>query len=722
MAENKNIDKSESLIFIKDCLPQMAAGEYTVGSNFVLDSISSNEIEQSSKTFYVNGPRFSLLPSDIYNIYPPNGLTGLLDTTLPHIVFKRRTLPWERTIDGAGYGPPETGHASWMALILLDEDEMEAYDVKIENRNISELLIPSREDEASVMGPDINMSKLSPWEKEGNSPADIKCDTIDIGSDLFKIIAPKLEDLPYLAHVRKVEVDENKEQADNEDDGYFSVIIGNRLPTKKTNEEVRHSVFLVSLEGFSDYIKTTNPSPLTSTFVRLNVLKNWNFTVAAGKNFKELCEDLAPSPLRNEHAISQSSNATLKGAYEYGYTALRHLPRTGGKTLSWFRGPLNPNFIPTEPQTKTFDCADQALRYDNKSGQLDVSYAAAWQLGRLMALKDQEFSNSLYKWKILFKQKLRKAKIEQQIKSLLPGYVSSSEDMLLEDMVKDFLLDNYTPSSGADESPADYTVSTEYSETDWAAQNDEAPPVPTLVSDWLGKLYLLHGVPFNYLVPHEQLLKTETVGTFYVDSTWVEALLDGALSIARNSESEILMNQVRNGAFLPPEIQENKKEVQDFEKEINPDDDAEEGDAVPEMADEITGHVTGFLLRSQLISGWKGIKVLAKDKGSNWLLPLRLERIESDIMLCIFSGKVTEIIIIQPPEGLHFELEYNNNSWVKKIRSSDGTVTTAEKPFTLRNTEKKVLNIKTFADDSSSADFAFQMINSPIIYTLTIND
>ena len=44
-------------------------------------------------------------------------------------------------------------------------------------------------------------------------------------------------------------------------------------------------------------------------------------------------------------------------------------------------------------------CPDQLIAYDEQYGLFDVSYAAAWQLGQLLALQDQKFAISLFNWK-----------------------------------------------------------------------------------------------------------------------------------------------------------------------------------------------------------------------------------------------------------------------------------------------------------------------------------
>lgn len=81
-----------------------------------------------------------------------------------------------------------------------------------------------------------------------------------------------------------------------------------------------------------------------------------------------------------------------------GYVAVKHHTRQGADTVSWYRGPLLPFANPSYVQVP-ISSADALTRYDPQTGMFDVSLAAAWQLGQLLALADKSFSTALYNWK-----------------------------------------------------------------------------------------------------------------------------------------------------------------------------------------------------------------------------------------------------------------------------------------------------------------------------------
>jgi hypothetical protein len=135
--------------------------------------------------------------------------------------------------------------------------------------------------------------------------------------------------------------------------------------------------------------------------------------------------------------------------------------------------------------------ADELMRYDCDSGLFDVSYAMAWQLGRMLTLQNQPLAVEIFNWKRSQAQKLHE--IQQHVLHL-PFQTATT-----------------TESNGN---------------------------LPSAIANWFKDLELLKNVPFNYLVPDAQLLPPESIRFFWVDSYWVDCLQDGAFSIGRVTKED----------------------------------------------------------------------------------------------------------------------------------------------------------------------------------------
>jgi hypothetical protein len=66
---------------------------------------------------------------------------------------------------------------------------------------------------------------------------------------------------------------------------------------------------------------------------------------------------------------------------------------------------------------------------------------------------------------------------------------------------------------------------------------------------------------------------------------------------------------------------------------------------------------TGFLLRSQVVTGWPGMEVVGYDAKDAKLDFLRLEQVGPGVMLCIFDGVAQTVEIHEQPEALHFGVD-----------------------------------------------------------------
>ncbi len=169
----------------------------------------------------------------------------------------------------------------------------------------------------------------------------------------------------------------------------------------------------------------------------------------------------------------------------------------------------------------------------------------------------------------------------------------------------------------------------------------------------LGGLRLLNGVPFSYLVPDSRLLPLETIRFFYLDRAWTDAMVQGVLSVgtvttADRAQLEAMYPQIR-------------AEV----------DEAERVQRRPDGEERLVGAggaVTGFLLRSKLVSGWPNLHVrayardviaddaltTAAESDPDRMKVLRMERLAPAVLLVLFDGVPAVVHIEEPRQGIQF--------------------------------------------------------------------
>jgi hypothetical protein len=184
----------------------------------------------------------------------------------------------------------------------------------------------------------------------------------------------------------------------------------------------------------------------------------------------------------------------------------------------------------------------------------------------------------------------------------------------------------------------------------WAAE----PGVPESLRNWLGRLRLLYGVPFNYLVPDSRLLPVESIRFFYVDRNFTDRLVDGALSVGKTTTREFLHHTA---------VHSEVRRRADEEERVLRRQLRGEGNGIvtePGAAD-----LTGLLLRSRAVSGWPGLEVKAfrgttrdTPTGGGSRLPLlRMDRLAPDVLLCLFHGVPTRVDVEEPREGIQFGVD-----------------------------------------------------------------
>lgn len=705
----------DTLTFLDSHTPDLPPGDYIIKVVQHVEGTPAGKVKfvdeffVAERNFSVMGPRFTLAPQEIQEVFPPPGSLGEYDNVLPHIILNRSTLPWERNavISGKSQIP-------WLALLLFEEQE---------------LLHP--EDEKKQASGSVKLGNLKDMSRyfedmsleKGDHPDD-QVSVIDVPRKLLEQLIPTENDLQYLVHVRQN--DEKQEEV--------AVLIGNRLPARgKMNivhlvslEKRYHdgkfefqgddSVPLVSLKSWrfscispkqtfkgllthlnhqllwnlpvTPDIRTalnssTIPEPVHAAFTQFArplgtgakiseysqwriedqgnldylISNNRNVFNRAGKYLWQLKAQPGQPGLFDEfetekHSLGPKATITkqpadhadhwwiedtanhkhflltqekqgkdkqgqdlealfaydlgqgdtntlrlpaLDGAeaeiqgiaetyFKRGCVPLPHALRSGQQAISWYHGPLTPGENTTAEEFELplpVRSADELLRLNTDHGMLDVSYAAAWELGRLLTLQNTKVAVDLFNWK-------RAHAHDEQLQA--------TEHRLL-----------HLP---CEKRQADLSL-------------------PPTVVDWFDNLEKLIGVPFSYLVPDERMLPPESIRFFCVDWQWIECLLDGAFSIGRVMPVDHRRDQTHTTTGHAPTS--NRRVV------------------------------TGMLLRSDVVAGWPGMLVdgyadnQRTTKPPDEALPmLRMERLSKNVLLCLFAGKVKSLGIHQKPETLHF--------------------------------------------------------------------
>ncbi|MCK5237473.1 MAG: hypothetical protein KAR06_10870 [Deltaproteobacteria bacterium] len=217
---------------------------------------------------------------------------------------------------------------------------------------------------------------------------------------------------------------------------------------------------------------------------------------------------------------------------------------------------------------------------------------------------------------------------------------------------------------------------------------------------WLNRLKLLYGVPFNYLVPNEKMLPNESIRFFQVDFNWIYALIEGACSIGHASETE-----ARQGAVLTPKLHAVAALT------------GTAGSGSP------PANVTGFLLRSQVVSGWPKLEVVAIDKdGSELSNVLRMDRLSPSLLLYVVEGIIDHVLLREPAVGLHFGIDIDGEKILRYVTVPDtapaGTrpgdqMTVKSEPPAFRDPGQRTLKVNQLAANMAKTLHANHADNGP---------
>jgi hypothetical protein len=265
-----------------------------------------------------------------------------------------------------------------------------------------------------------------------------------------------------------------------------------------------------------------------------------------------------------------------------------------------------------------------------------------------------------------------------------------------------------------------------------ADADDLDSAMPAEIRNWLVRLRLLEGVPFANLVADTELLPPESIRWFYLDRQWTDALVQGALSVGTvNSDDRTQLT----GAY--PAI---RAELDTEERNVRRrPGTARFGGAVDA--------ISGFVLRSQAVSGWPALHVRAfkvdpaegdtatyKEGDDRRMRLLRLERLAPAVLFCLFDGIPEVVHIEEPRQGVQFGFDATLDDPDKRVlkprRASDFTdlaVAPVPVPFRSGTGASGVVDIQLLerrladvdgtatgaADGLDSAEYALQLVRFP---------
>lgn len=580
----------------------------------------------AAQTFVVRAPRFTIDPSIVQSFYPQSGAAGEYSQVLPHLVLDDDTLPWERHL---------TAHSKdrtpWLALMLFAASELVS---RTTTMTVGKLLQPSS---ANTIGPDLD--------DVDDAVRATHCQVITIPVGTFTTLMPTLEDLALMAHAQQT--------SSAEENGRGSVFVANRLPNDASPNSAHYYAHLVSLEGFADYLlpddssgaKARKAFPTGVANVQLATLFNWSFTTLPDESPVDFAA-IATLLRLNAGPLELTPDASdpdpeVVARYHDGYAPLTFVTGTGDETFAWYRGPFSAvpaQTLPDDPSTAPN--ADALTIYAEGDGLFDLSYAAAWNIGRGLALADSHFSQSFLRLLKATRRALGTlaqrrgmphfAAIDDPRALLAPDASRRRFLTLMDEGLGRRWTERRAP-AGAKRGRRRRAIDPRQLLADprvAEAIREVVAEATTPVAAWLQTLAMLGPVPFSYLVPNNAMLKVDSIKFFYIDSGWIAALLGGATSIGIQSSADSAALDLLRSALL----------------------------------DSTSAPAAGLLLRSQLVSGWPTLVITAG--GAN---TLRDQTLSSNVRLLLFDAVPDSVTLREPYHGMQIGVGDDNQVFPRSL-------------------------------------------------------
>ncbi|MCC3772548.1 hypothetical protein, partial [Streptomyces sp. UNOC14_S4] len=456
-----------------------------------------------------------------------------------------------------------------------------------------------------------------------------------------------------LCHVRKV-ADRQAARVlrDGEplEAGDYAVVVANRFPRTAG----RYAAHLVSLEGFADHL---DGNPPDESVVRMVSLWAWSFEARPDPqaHFDALIRHMAEDPaglglrLRPQAAGAPAGPATER--LDLGYVPVDHALPSGEHTFAWYRGPFTPvvaQDLPV-PESGQFEHTDEALIYLTGTGVFDVSYAAAFTLGRALALSDASLAAAVSGFRARSRRVVHRALTRGRTG---PHPARDRFHELIENGLGTRLHTAATTVTGTRTPPAPRRA---------AGGVPQAPDLTGLrgrlrsgatrdllltalaeplapLTRALDQVTLLAAVPFGHLVPDARMLPPESLRFFHVDAQWCAALRDGVLSTGIGTSLDAAVNDIARDTLAAPRP------------------------------------LAGLLMRSALVRNWPDVVVEPQrtTPGLELLDIVHRVVIGPDLLLCLVDGVPDQVVFREPHEGIHFGVDEGDRIGLRRLTGAVG--------------------------------------------------
>ena len=487
----------------------------------------------------------------------------------------------------------------------------------------------------------------------------------------------------YLAHVRNINTT-GMPDAGVQDDGLFSIVISHRTGPYDLTQPKTQIVHLVSIEFMDSTLSLPGFGTDSTSRVGLVSLFSWIYTALPPNpvnfvdsminlgNFKQYLNPLgipAQDPIPGTSTPWGKLDPALVQRLRDGYVFSRYRVQTGEESVCLNRGPLVPVTIPSNgtswPGNSNYSTDYQVL--DKQLGVIDISYSSAFQLGKTMAIADRVFCQALMRIRAtMYSTAASETLVQvtgQQSKRALASNISSHVDKmanlshtspnlpvkwtanppkklapnlsLSHPDAQPILRENIRKRALLLASSADGTIYNEFNlanNTDW----------PVILSWVMDRLFLAN-IPAHHLFVDPSHLPMEALRLFHIDDTWLDCLIDGALSVANHLDQRD--DQIRRHI---------KMAINEYLKTPVP----------PKLTYTPQVPSYGFVIRSAVVKAFPDLKISIKYNNDNSepdaqltddgrARICRLTNIDDTTLLCLLDRKPEEIEEIQFSQPHH---------------------------------------------------------------------